>query len=72
MVELLEARGGCESSRLAHELVALGLGASSDPRLARLSEVERAEVSDFVDFLAARNRQGVRPRRRLTSGPTQS
>ena len=36
---------------LREELARLGLCASSDPRVARLSEAERAEVSDFVDFL---------------------
>jgi len=71
-VELLEALWGIESSRLAAELAALGLGASSDPRVAGLSDAERAEVSDFVDFLDARHRTGVRPRPRLTSGPSQS
>ena len=72
VVALLEALWGIEPARLADELGALGLGASADPRLARLSEAGQAEVSDFVDFLAARHRTGVRPRPRLTSGPSQS
>jgi transcriptional regulator with XRE-family HTH domain len=65
-VELLESLWGIESTRLADELGRLGLGASTDPRLAALSDIERAEVSDFVDFLAARHtrntRLGSRPR----------
>jgi hypothetical protein len=52
---LLEALWTVEPSRLADELAVLGLGASSDPRLNGLADAERAEVSDFVDFLAARH-----------------
>ena len=66
LVELLEALWGIEASRLADELGRLGLGASTDHRLAALSGIERAEVSDFLDFLAARHtrntRRGSRPR----------
>jgi hypothetical protein len=65
-VDLLESLWGIEPARLADELAALGLGASSDPRLATLSDVESAEVSDFVAFLSARHRK-ARPR--LTSAP---
>jgi transcriptional regulator with XRE-family HTH domain len=65
-VELLEALWGIEPARLADELGRLGLGASPDPRLAGLSDIERAEVSDFVDFLAARHGK-ARRRPRLTS-----
>jgi transcriptional regulator with XRE-family HTH domain len=65
-VELLEALWGIEPSRLADELAVLGLGGSADPRLARLSDAERAEVSDFVDFLVTRRSRRSRPR----SGPT--
>ena len=57
---------------LREELARLGLRASSDPRVAGLSEAERAEVSDFVDFFAARHRKSARSRSRLTTGPSQS
>ena len=61
-VELLEASWGIERSRLADELGRLGLGGSADTRLVGLSDAERAEVSDFVDFLVARHRRpGRRP-----------
>jgi transcriptional regulator with XRE-family HTH domain len=63
LVELLEALWGIEQTRLADELGRLGLGGSADTRLARLSEAERAEVSDFVAFLVARHR---RPGRRTS------
>ena len=63
LVELLEALWGIERLRLADELGRLGLGGSANTRLAGLSEAERAEVSDFVDFLAARHR---RPGRRTS------
>ena len=68
-VELLEALWGIEPARLAEELGRLGLGGLSDTRLAGLTDAERAEVSDFVDFLVARHRKSVRPRAHLTSGP---
>jgi len=61
-VEVLEALWGIEPSRLADEL---GLGGSADSRLTGLSETERAEVRDFIAFLAARHagrgRRRVRP-----------
>jgi len=63
LVELLEALWGIERSRLADELGRLGLGGSADTRLAGLSDAERAEVSDFVDFLVSRHR---RPGRRTS------
>ena len=69
-VELLEALWGIEPARLADELGQLGLGASTDPRLAGLSEAERAEVRDFVDFLAARHTRNPRRGPRPTSGRT--
>ena len=59
-VELLEALWGIAPSRLADELGRLGLGGLSDLRLGRLSEAERAEISDFVDFLVARHRKNAR------------
>jgi transcriptional regulator with XRE-family HTH domain len=62
-VELLEALWGIEPLRLADELGRLGLGGSGDTHLAGLSDAERAEVSDFVAFLAARHR---RPGRRTS------
>ena len=68
-VELLEALWGIEPARLAEELGRLGLGGSADSRLAGLTDVERAEVRDFVDFLVSRHRKSVRPRAHLTSGP---
>ena len=67
-VELLQALWGINPPRLADELARLGLGASADPRLAGLSEAERAEVSDFVDFLAARHTRNTRRGPRPTSG----
>jgi hypothetical protein len=69
LVELLEALWGIEQARLADELAVLGLGGSADPRLARLSEAERAEVSDFVAFLSARHPRGARTLSPLTNGP---
>ncbi len=66
-VELLESLWGIEASRLADELARLGLSGSADPRVARLSEAERAEVSDFVAFLSARHRKSSRSRSRLTT-----
>jgi transcriptional regulator with XRE-family HTH domain len=67
-VELLEVLWGIEPARLADELAALGLGASSDPRLAGLTEAESAEVRDLVAFLSARHRK-ARPPPRLTNEP---
>jgi transcriptional regulator with XRE-family HTH domain len=61
-VELLETLWGIPSTRLADELAALGLGGSADSRLTGLSDAERAEVSDFVDFLVARHRKIARRR----------
>jgi transcriptional regulator with XRE-family HTH domain len=65
-VELLEVLWGIEPARLAVELALLGLGGSADTRLAGLSEADRAQVSDFVDFLVTRRLRRSRPR----SGPT--
>jgi transcriptional regulator with XRE-family HTH domain len=68
-VELLDGLWGIESSRLADELAAIGLGGSTDPRLAGLSDAERAEVRDFVAFLAARRiSRGRRRARAMTLG----
>ena len=68
-VELLEALWRIECSRLAEELGRLGLGGSADAHLAGLSEAERAEVRDFVDFLVARHPRGTRTMSPLTNGP---
>jgi len=54
-VELLESLWGIEPSRLADELGRLGVGGSRDGSLGRLTESERALMSDFVAFLVARH-----------------
>jgi transcriptional regulator with XRE-family HTH domain len=66
-VELLESLWGIESTRLADELGRRGLGRSTDTRLTRLSDAERVEVSDYVDFLVARHPRRARPRSELTT-----
>jgi transcriptional regulator with XRE-family HTH domain len=66
-VELLEALWGIEPARLADELGRRGLGRSTDTRLTRLSDAERAEVSDYVDFLVARHPRRTRTRSELTT-----
>jgi transcriptional regulator with XRE-family HTH domain len=71
-VELLGALWGIDQRRLANELTRLGLGDTADTRLTGLSEAERAEVSDFVDFLVSRHPRRARPQPRLTSGPRRS
>ena len=71
-VELLETLWGIEPSRLADELGRLGLGGSADTRLARLSDAERAEVGDFVAFLAARHPTDARPQSRLRTSRCRS
>jgi transcriptional regulator with XRE-family HTH domain len=71
-VELLEGLWGIPSTRFADELAAFGLGDTADTRLAGLSEAERAEVGDFVDFLVTRHPRRARPQPRLTSGPSRS
>jgi transcriptional regulator with XRE-family HTH domain len=71
-VELLEALWGIERLRLADELGRLGLGGSADTRLARLSDAERAEVSDFVAFLVSRHRRDARPQSRLRTSRCRS
>jgi hypothetical protein len=50
---------------LREELARLGLFASSDPRVAGLSDAKRAEVRDFVAFLVARHSKSTRPQSRL-------
>ena len=67
-VELLESLWGIEPTRLANELAALGLGNTADTRLAGLSEADRTQVSDFLDFLVTRRSRRSRPRPGPTSG----
>jgi transcriptional regulator with XRE-family HTH domain len=71
-VELLEALWGIEALRLADELGRLGLGGSADARFAGLSDAERAQVGDFVAFLAARHRRDARPHSRLRTSRCRS
>jgi transcriptional regulator with XRE-family HTH domain len=66
-VELLEALWGIAQTRLADELAVLGLGGMTDTGLAGLSDAERAEVSDFANFLASRHRKSSRSHARLTT-----
>jgi len=68
-VELLETLWGIDPHRLADELMRLGVARSSDPRLDRLSETERATVADFIEFLAARQARGSGRRPRSRRGP---
>jgi transcriptional regulator with XRE-family HTH domain len=63
-VELLELLWGVPPSRLAEELGRLGVAGALDPRVAALSDAERASVSDYIAFLAARH--GKRRRRSHT------
>ena len=67
-VELLESLWGIEPTRLANELAALGLGNTADTRRAGLSEADRAQVSDFLDFLVTRRSRRSRPRPGPTNG----
>jgi transcriptional regulator with XRE-family HTH domain len=67
-VELLESLWGIESQRLADELTARGLGETADARLAGLSQAERVEVSDYVEFLVARHTRNTRSGPRPASG----
>jgi hypothetical protein len=61
-VNLLEGLWGIPAWRLADELARLGLDRRTDSRLAALSDAERAEVSDFVDYLASRHPKRALPR----------
>ena len=54
-VELLESLWGIPSSRLAEELVGLGVGGSGQGSLDRLTDAERTSVADYVAFLSARH-----------------
>ena len=53
-VELLESLWGIKSSRLADELVGLGVAGSGLGSLDRLTDAERTSVADYVAFLSAR------------------
>ena len=54
-VGLLESLWGIPSSRLAEELVGLGVGGSGQGSLDRLTDAERTSVADYVAFLSARH-----------------
>jgi len=54
-VELLESLWGIPSSRLAEELVGLGVGGSGLGSLGRLTDAERTSVADYVAFVSARH-----------------
>ena len=56
-VELLDLLWEIPPARLAEELGQLGLGGPLDPRLADLSDAERASLADYIAFLAARHRR---------------
>jgi transcriptional regulator with XRE-family HTH domain len=60
LVELLEGVWGIRRERLADELAALGVGSGLGPRFEALSDAERAEVADYIGFLAARRRRSGR------------
>jgi transcriptional regulator with XRE-family HTH domain len=55
IVELLETLWGIARARLAHELARDGLADRAGRRLDALTAADRAEVTDFVDFLASRH-----------------
>ena len=54
LVELLEAVWGIDRRRLGDELRQLGEGRAMSPRFDALSDAERAEVVDYIEFLASR------------------
>ena len=56
LVELLEVVWGIDRRRLADELARLGVGSELGARYEALSDAERAEVADYIAFLAARRR----------------
>jgi transcriptional regulator with XRE-family HTH domain len=56
-VELLELLWEIPPARLAQELASLGQGGPFDQVLRRLSDAERASVSDYVAFLASQHRR---------------
>jgi transcriptional regulator with XRE-family HTH domain len=56
LVELLEGVWGIDHRRLADELASLGVASGLAARYEALSAAERAEVTDYIEFLAARRR----------------
>jgi hypothetical protein len=56
VVDLLESLWGIERTRLADELMSLGIGGPAGLGLDTLSDVERHEVADFAAFITARRR----------------
>ena len=60
LVELLEGVWAIDRGRLADELAALGVASGLGARYEALAAAERAEVADYVDFLAARRRHSGR------------
>jgi transcriptional regulator with XRE-family HTH domain len=62
LVELLDKLWGIEPSRLAAEAARLGVGSSSGQRMDALSDQQRREVADYVEFLATRGRGSGRTR----------
>jgi transcriptional regulator with XRE-family HTH domain len=62
LVELLEATWGIDPRRLADELRRLGEGKAIGPRFDELSDAERTEVADYVEFLASRRGRSFRAR----------
>jgi hypothetical protein len=53
-VELLAALWGIDRDRLADELGKLGVTGVLDRRLEQLTDAERAHVTEYIEFLAAR------------------
>ena len=53
LVELLEAVWGIDPRRLADELARLGVGSGLGARYEALADAERAEVAEYIAFLAA-------------------
>jgi hypothetical protein len=51
---------GIDRRRLADELAVLGVASGLGTRYEALAAAERAEVADYVDFLAARRRRSGR------------
>ena len=62
LVELLEAVWGIDPRRLADELAVLGVGSELGARYEALSDAERAEVAEYIAFLATRRRRSGRSR----------
>jgi hypothetical protein len=62
VVELLEAIWGIDRRRLAEEVARLGVRSELGARYEALADAERAEVADYVEFLASRHRRSGRAR----------